>query len=236
MPELDAQAFADLAAELHEAPTVNETAQQVVTYALSELDATHGGITLIRQGRRLETVAPSASVVSEIDRLQYRIGEGVCIQSDWEGETLAIQSMADSARWPRWGRAVADLGVSSMLSTELPTTDGRRMGTLNLYWAEARVFGREDLAFAQIFGRHASLAMSAIMTESDLRVALDSRKRIGQAQGILMERFGLNEDQAFQVLRRYSQDHNEKLRVIADRLVSTRLLPSQEAVPNASAG
>ncbi|MGH3357789.1 MAG: ANTAR domain-containing protein [Nocardioidaceae bacterium] len=40
-----------------------------------------------------------------------------------------------------------------------------------------------------------------------------------------MERFGLDEDRAFEVLRCYSQHHNLKLRDVAERLVSTRTLP-----------
>ena len=41
----------------------------------------------------------------------------------------------------------------------------------------------------------------------------------------LMERFGLDQDQAFAVLLRYSQDNNLKLRRVADILVETRSLP-----------
>ena len=51
-------------------------------------------------------------------------------------------------------------------------------------------------------------------------------RRIGQAQGILMERHGLDGDRAFEVLRRYSQDHNIKLRDVATHLSETRQLPT----------
>jgi AmiR/NasT family two-component response regulator len=44
--------------------------------------------------------------------------------------------------------------------------------------------------------------------------------------GILMERFDLDPDQAFDVLRRYSQTHNRKLRDVAQDLIDTRHLPS----------
>lgn len=59
----------------------------------------------------------------------------------------------------------------------------------------------------------------------NLRHAVDARKQIGKAQGILMERFDLTADQAFAVLPHYSQDNNVKLQVVADRLIETRDLP-----------
>lgn len=66
--------------------------------------------------------------------------------------------------------------------------------------------------------------MSAQRIDS-LSDAVDARTLVGQAQGILMERFGLDADQAFAVLRRYSQDHNIRLRHLSKQLVHTRLLP-----------
>jgi AmiR/NasT family two-component response regulator len=58
-----------------------------------------------------------------------------------------------------------------------------------------------------------------------LAKALDSRHLIGLAQGILMERFNLDTPRALAILRRYSQDHNVKLREVADQVVTTRGLP-----------
>lgn len=54
----------------------------------------------------------------------------------------------------------------------------------------------------------------------ELREAIDSRAVIEQAKGALILRFGLDEDSAFGVLRRWSQESNIKLRTIADSLVN----------------
>lgn len=224
-PDLDAKTFAALAAELHEATDVQVTAEQVVDHALAELDATYGGITLLTPGPRLETVAPSSPIVSDLDGLQTELGEGICFESDWPGELLSSENLIGDHRWPAWAPKAAALGIASFLAVELAAVDGRRIGALNLYWTSPRRFTAEDVAFAQIFAQHAAVALSNVITRDQLRVALDARKRIGQAQGMLMERFGLDEQQAFLLLRRYSQDHNIKLRVIADRLVETGLLP-----------
>ena len=54
---------------------------------------------------------------------------------------------------------------------------------------------------------------------------MDARNLVGQAQGILMERFDLDAARAFEVLRRYSQHHNRKLHLVAEDLVESRALP-----------
>lgn len=71
---------------------------------------------------------------------------------------------------------------------------------------------------------HAAVAVANARTESTLWQAIEARKLVGQAQGILMERFDLTDEQAFAVLRRYSQDTNTKLREVARRLIATRNL------------
>ena len=111
-----------------------------------------------------------------------------------------------------------------MLSVRM-YTDDETMGTLNAYSLKPDAFDVDDQAVAHILARHAAVALGNARKIENLWLAVDARKRIGQAQGILMERFDLTADQAFAVLLRYSQDNNVKLRVVADRLVETRELP-----------
>ena len=82
-----------------------------------------------------------------------------------------------------------------------------------------------DRAVAEEVAVHAHIALAAWDTADDLALGLASRSVIGQAQGILMERFSLDADRAFQVLRRYSQDGNVKLVEVARRVVQTGALP-----------
>lgn len=223
--EQHAREIAELAESLHAADGPVKTAEEVVAYACREVEADYGGITLIGRGGRLRTVAPSARVVAEVDVLQYALGEGPCRDASWEQQTLISQDLAIDRRWPRWGPKAADLGIGSALAVELTGADGRRIGAVNNYWTQPRIFSADDVAFASLFARHAALALANAMQLEGLNVALDGRKLIGQAQGILMERHGLDETHAFEVLRRYSQDHNLKLRQVAEYLVTTRNLP-----------
>jgi GAF domain-containing protein len=226
--DLDPMEFARIAETLQAAPTPMQTAEQIVNYLRDQLDADHAGITLIRARGRLETVAATDPLVEQADALQYELDQGPCRDSSWHRETLVVNELVADERWPRWATKVAQLGISSALAVELTTTEDERIGSINVYWTRHRIATADDIAFVNIFARHAALALSGAMNEANLNVALDTRKLIGQAQGIVMERYGLDEAKAFALLRRYSQDHNLKLRRVAEYLVSTRRLPMRQ--------
>jgi GAF domain-containing protein len=221
----DALDFAELAASLQSAPTPTETAEDIVRYVQGQLDADNAGISIIRSRHGLETIAATDPLVEQLDRLQSELGEGPCYGDAGPGQTLTASSLADDERWPAWAAKATGLGVASLLTTALTDVDGRRIGSISTWWTQHRSFTQDDIAFMAIFARHAALALSRSWNEAGLNTALDSRKLIGQAQGILMERHDLDETRAFEVLRRYSQDHNLKLRDVAEHLIATRQLP-----------
>jgi GAF domain-containing protein len=227
-PDLDPREFAELAKALHAAPTTDRTAEEVVSFAVQQMDADHAGIALLQRRGRLETIAATDPVVGEVDGLQSEFREGPCLEHG--GEALLVADLESDRRWPLWGPKAAALGIASLLAVAFTTSDGRPAGSITLYWRRHRRFQPDDVAFATIFARHAAVALSSSLEIAGLSLALDGRKLIGQAQGILMERYGLDDARAFELLRRYSQDHNVKLRQIAEDLVSTRKLPTSPRV------
>ena len=224
VPGLDPMEFARLAQDLRAAPTPTRTAEQIVDYVRQQLHADHAGITLIRN-HHLETVAATDQLVRLADAFQYELDEGPCRDSSWERQTLLVGDLTTDGRWPQWASMVTALGIESVLAAELTGNGTRRLGSINVYWTRRRTFTADDIAFVNIFARHAAIALAHSLDEAGLYMALDSRKLIGQAQGILMERYGLDEARAFEVMRRVSQDQNIKLRDIAANLVANRQLP-----------
>jgi GAF domain-containing protein len=234
--ESDALAFAKVAQTLRAAATPLATAEEIVDYTCKQLDADHAGLTVLRAKRRLETVTATDPLVERADRLQEELGEGPCRDRSWRHETLTSTNLADDPRWPRWAVEVCALGVASVLACELTNVKDLRVATINVYWNQHRRFTADDIAFANIFARHAALALAQSMEESGLNVALDGRKLIGQAQGILMATYNLDQDRAFEVLRRYSQGRNIKLRAVAQEIVATRKLPTPGRVEDGATG
>lgn len=218
MSEPTPAVLAEIALYLQDLPTHQQTVEQVAQMAQDVLACDYASVTL-RTGRRaLETVAATHPVVEKADVLQYEFAEGPCFDAIKDDGDYLAHDIEHDARWTRWGPAAAKLGLCSLLGVRLHTRN-HTFGALNLYAMEPRHYDADDVVLARIFAAHASVALAASNSEATLRRAIDTRHVIGQAQGILMERFGIDEQQAFGVLRRLSQDGNVKLKVIAQRVV-----------------
>jgi GAF domain-containing protein len=219
----DAGKFAQLAIELHDAAGVDETLEAVVQFALQAVSCTYAGVALACRGGRLETGAVTDPVVEAMDRVQIEDGEGP-MPAALSGRTITVPDVGTDNRWPRWQAVALEAGIGTALHVPM-TVGGETTGVLSLYNRQPAVFTVDDEAIAHILARHASVAVATARREVSMAQAIDARKLVGQAMGILMERFDLNADQAFAVLRRYSQDTNTKLRDVAHELVQTRKLP-----------
>lgn len=83
-------------------------------------------------------------------------------------------------------------------------------------------FGPEEEAAGEVLATHAALALTAARTEEQLRSAVASRDAIGQAKGMLMERFDIDAMRAFELLTKLSQETNTRLSVIAQQVIDRR--------------
>jgi GAF domain-containing protein len=222
-----ADSFARLAIEMHEAPGVEETIDAVVQFALQALNCTYAGVALYTRGSRPEVAAVTDSVVADVYDLQLSSQTGPLVTALQEKTTVLIRDTTTDDRWPVWAAKVAALGVRSVLDVPLVTGAGahQTVGVLGLYSPAPDAFDVDDEAIAHILARHASVAVASARHEETMAQAVDARKLVGQAMGILMERFDVDGDRAFAILKRYSQDTNTKLRDVAQHLIDTRKLP-----------
>lgn len=220
-----AQRLADFASALTDADDFDATADQLIHFAVEAVGATYGGITVIQPHGRLKTLGGTAALVNELDHAQYELREGPCVEAATELKSLVSGSLADDPRWPRWGPEAARRGVFSVLSAEIHSR-GQRIGALNMYSTESDAFHDPDVELARVLATQSAPVMAVMQTEKGLRQALETRTLIGQAQGILMERFEIDADRAFAALRRFSQNTNTPLRDVAHQLVTTRGMPA----------
>lgn len=223
--------FAAIAEKLHAEPAEQVTVDRICAQTFEVIPAaTYCGITLRRRRGRLETVVASDPLVSECDALQYELNEGPCVDAATDHGYFLVRDTASDSRWPSWGPRAAELGMRSLIAVQLsaPHQDDPDavLGAINIYGGQIGAFSRDDLDRAVVFATHAANALSAARVITGLQTAVQSRHLIGVAQGILMQRYGLSLDRAFDALRRYSNESNIKLTVLAEMVVQNRAMPN----------
>jgi GAF domain-containing protein len=189
-------------------------------------------VTILADGRPM-TVVASGQLALDLDEAQYRLGSGPCLTAAATGEPAELLDTGQAPEWPEFACLAAERGCGSVLSFPLPVREGLS-GALNVY---AWQFTVHDPRTRELVSRFADYAVvpvsnmylyeSAVERAEHLAAALASRAVIDQAKGILMERFKLTPDQAFQALTRVSMETNTKVREVAERFVATgELRPS----------
>ncbi len=214
--------FTQLAKAMAAAPDENARLQVAVDRAVSLVNGCdHAGFTINEKGG-LSTRVSSDDLVRRANELQQELGEGPCLDVLRDQDTLISGNLAEERRWPTWAPQVhRELRVRSMMSL-LVFTDKHAFGALSLYSHEGHPFDADDLAVGQALADQLSVVLAAEGQIDQLGLALRSRTLIGQAQGVLMARLDIGEDQAFDYLRRVSSHCNRKLIDVAEEIARTR--------------
>jgi transcriptional regulator with GAF, ATPase, and Fis domain len=200
---------------------IRETLAGVTAAAVNLIRGVDYADVLLIEKDHFDSIAATAPVVKELDTVQERLGQGPCLQAAVADSVIRCADLRDDPRWPQFAAAATRLGVHSMLSFQLYTIKGGA-GALNLLGSAPRAFSAEGEALGAVLATHAAVALAAINREHQFESALASRDNIGQAKGILMERLSIDAVQAFALLKQLSQSTNTPLRIIAQRVITTR--------------
>ncbi|MGV0716076.1 GAF and ANTAR domain-containing protein [Mycolicibacterium sp. XJ662] len=217
-----AQRMAELARAAAAPRGVEEILSDVTATArelISGVDT--AGVLLVGKGGKYESLAGLTDMPHQLDELQMTFNEGPCLQAAVDEVIVRTDDFRTEERWPKYAPACVELGVLSGLSFKLYTAD-RTAGALNLFSFTANAFGAEDETVGSVLAAHAAAAILASRHGEQLESALSTRDRIGQAKGIIMERYGVDDMRAFDMLKQLSQDSNTRLVDVAQRVIDTR--------------
>lgn len=226
MAELSRHDLAVRMADLARAVATPRTVEEIlagVTAAATELvpGVDTAGVLLIGERGKWESLAGTSDLPHELDELQMTFQEGPCMQAALEDVVVCTDDFREETRWARYSKAAVELGVLSGLSFKLYTAS-HTAGALNLFGFQPRVWDAEAETIGTVLAAHAAAALMAGKHAEQLTSALTTRDRIGQAKGIIMERYQVDDVQAFEMLRHLSQDSNIKLIDVAQQVIDTR--------------
>jgi len=220
-----AEDFSELARSLEEHDDPDAVLAEIVRAAVAMVPgADEGSISVVTGRSGVGSQAPTGDLPVQVDALQEETGQGPCLDAAFEEQTVRVIDMASEDRWPQFAPRAREAGAGSMLSLQL-YVEGDNLGALNLYSRTPRAFDDESEQVGLLFASHAAVAYASVRKEAQLAHAVASRDLIGQAKGILMERYKISPERAFLVLTRVSQNSNRKLHDIAAELARTGTVP-----------
>ena len=217
-----------LADELGELPRslqshrdTDEMLDEVVRSAVTLIPgADEASISVVTDRRAVSSRHPTGDLPGVVDALQEETGQGPCLDAAYDQRTVRVPSMAREGRWPRFATRAAEAGAASMLSIQ-QWVEGDNLGALNLYGRREDAFDDESEQVGLLFASHVAVAWASAHQMNQMRDAVATRDLIGQAKGILMERYKVDAHTAFRILVKVSNDNNATLRSVAQDLAET---------------
>jgi hypothetical protein len=223
-------ALADLARTMHSKTTQGPDAvlEEITARAVEVIDGVmSAGITLTKRKKVVDSVAPTDDTAAQFDMLQREADQGPCLDAAWTGHTIRVDDLMSDDRWPKLVRAAREHSpVRSSVSFQL-FTHAEGMGALNLYSDHPHGITPEAQEVGYALAAHAALVFDASRRQHQFDSALASRDIIGQAKGMIMERFSIDATQAFDLLTKLSQDSNVPVVEISRQLVASSTDNSQ---------
>jgi hypothetical protein len=220
-PEMDDAELIEAAARLVKSLSpgdLDHTLSRITVAAVEVLpEVEYASITVKHSDGRLETVAPTDDVLWGVDAAQYDLQEGPCYEAAVDTVHVISPDLAADPRFPRYAATAVAVGIRAQAGLRLFDAP-KSQGALNLYSTTVGSF--VDLgSLGQLFAHQSALAIGYAQEVDNLQVALQTRRTIGQAIGILMERYSLTDQRAFAFLTRLSQHGNVKLNRVAEQFV-----------------
>ena len=174
----------------------------------------------------ISTLAQAGDLVTDLDQLQYGLGEGPCIDSVRDANPVVAARIQRDERWERYVPAASDLGLRSQVATPLLWHDDKPLGVLNMYSTTHADVGFSAPVVAEVMAAQIVSALAGLREVEHLHRELADRAVLGQAIGLVMAWLQVDADHASDYLRIVAKQQARPLAEVAHELVRTRRLPS----------
>lgn len=190
------------------------------------LEADAAGIILADQRGQLQVVASTTHEARIVELFALQVSEGPCLDCFESGRPVVNVRLDEAAdRWPSFTASASEAGFRSTHALPLRLRD-QVLGVVSLFCSRAATLSEDNLAVGQALADVASIGLlqeramlQKELLAEQLQAALNSRIRIEQAKGVLAERAGVEIEEAFAMMRRFSRQSSRRLSDVATDVI-----------------
>jgi GAF domain-containing protein len=209
---------------LYASETFDEVYSAIVTTAVRIVDGCdHASIMQRGRDGQFRTAVSTDEVARTIDKLEQLHQEGPCLDAIVEDVPQFEDDLSDpSTQWPTLAeQVVRQTPVRSAAGFRIIVGD-QKIGALNLFSDRVGGISERSADHAIVLAAFASVAVTSLHHKEQARTlaaGLESNREIGKAVGLLMAFHKVSDAEAFDLLRKASQDMNIKLAQVAREVV-----------------
>jgi transcriptional regulator with GAF, ATPase, and Fis domain len=207
-------------AELAGGGVTEDLLSRLTSVSLALIPGADGAKISVIDNDRLCSIAATSQLVTSLDSAQQAAGHGPCLDAIRSRTAIRCNDLRVAARWPRFAARATAAGVHSVLSSPISISPDT-CAALSVFGFRTEAFSTTSQTMAAMLADHASIALINNIRERQFRAALATRDVIGQAKGMIMERFAVDADRAFAMLTTISQQTNTPVRDVAARLAES---------------
>lgn len=215
------EALAGLARTMAEDNYLDRILQTISEMMAETLDAPVCSIMLVDEDRReLVISAARCSSPEYLHKMPLKIEDSLIGRVVREGRPIMIPNVVEEKQY-RYPELARKTGLASLLSVPLITRE-KVIGTINIYSREVRPFSEDEMGFVNVVAGQAAIAIenARLMSETlEMKRTLEARKLIERAKGILQQKYGLTEEEAYLRLRNESRRLRRPMRDLAEAVI-----------------
>jgi signal transduction protein with GAF and PtsI domain len=207
---------------------------QAISEMVAEtLDSAVCSILLVDEEKKELTVsAARCSSPDYMHRMPIRMEGSLIEHVIRESQPVIIPNIHEEKAY-RYPELARKSGLTSVLAAPL-LSQGKVIGSINIYTREARSFGDEEVGFLKVVAGQAAIAIqnARLMSETlDMKRTLEARKMVERAKGILQFKHNLTEEEAYLRLRNESRRLRRSMRDLAEAVILADDLNRKDGAP-----
>ncbi|WP_186628607.1 GAF and ANTAR domain-containing protein [Rhodococcus sp. BP22] len=222
--------FASLSWDLAQHPGAGPTAQRVADLAVTTLGCSGAAVTTLRDNGRVRIIAASNQrTIAEAAKIADRTGQSATKAVLATKGTIVNNDVENDPRWVQYRELMTEQTSIRSTASFYLILGGVELGVMGFYSAHKDFFTDEILYDCSIYADHAAVALKSAGADDrndQLSMAVDTNREIGIAIGIVMSRYKLTRDAAFDMLVVASSHTNRKLRDVAAEIAATGKVPA----------
>jgi signal transduction protein with GAF and PtsI domain len=200
---------------------LKEILQLIVTMTAQVMGSKICSIMLLDEKKQELVIAATQSLSKDyINKQNLKVGQSISGRVVMEKKPITV---LDVTREPAfmYPAIARKEGLVSMLCVPMMIKD-RVIGAINTYTQSEYEFTKEEIDILQAIANQAAVAIENTRLDQEIlatKEALETRKLVERAKGVLMKELGIPEDDAYKKIHRKSMDLRKSMREVAEAII-----------------